>query len=100
MRIEPLKLMPAGLSKLTDNDATPETGTKNSFGEVLSQALSDVNQQQQAASQASADLSTGKISDVSEVVIATEKASLSLQLAMAVRTKVLDAYQQVMQMQV
>ena len=28
MRIEPLKLIPAGLSRLTDSDATPETGTK------------------------------------------------------------------------
>ena len=78
----------------------PRLALKNSFGEVLSQALNDVNKQQLDSNQAAADLSTGKISDVSEVVIASEKASLSLQLTMQVRNKVLEAYQQVMQMQV
>ena len=48
----------------------------------------------------SAKLATGKIEDISQVTIAAEKASIALQLTMQVRNKVMDAYQEVMRMQV
>lgn len=40
-------------------------------------ALEDVNDLQQKASQASTDLATGKIEDISQVVIAAEKAAVT-----------------------
>lgn len=70
------------------------------FGQLLSNALGDVNKLQVDANKASVDLATGKIQDVSEAVIATEKASIALQLTMQVRNKVIDAYQEIMRMQV
>lgn len=100
MRVEPLKLVTAGLSRMTEDNAATGTGVTGSFGQALSKAMDDVNQQQLDSEQASVNLAAGKVSDVSEVVIAAEKANLSLQLAMSVRNKVLEAYQQVMQMQV
>lgn len=98
MRIEPLKLTPAGGSSLI-SEALPATGSKN-FSKVLAAALDDVNKLQEDAKQASINLATGKIQDVSEVMIATEKASLALQLTLQVRNKIVDAYQEVMRMQV
>ena len=71
-----------------------------SFGQLLTNALGDVNKLQINANQASVNLASGKIQDVSEAVIATEKASIALQLTMQVRTKVIDAYQEIMRMQV
>lgn len=70
------------------------------FGEIFSNALGDVNKLQLDAGKASADLAAGKVQDVSDAVIAAEKASISLQLTMAVRNKVIDAYQEIMRMQV
>lgn len=71
-----------------------------SFGAVLHDALNGVNTLQKQAEQASIDLAAGRVDDVAQVAIATEKASLALQLTIQVRNKVLDAYQEVMRMQV
>ena len=70
------------------------------FGQLLSDALDNVNTLQQKAAQASTDLATGKIEDISQVVIAGEKASVALQLTIQVRNKVLESYQEMMRMQV
>jgi len=98
MRVEPLKLFTAGASQLSQDDVAPTSGSK-SFTDVFSSALNDVNNLQQDAAQASLNLAAGKIQDLSEVTIATQKATMALQLTMQVRTKILDAYQEVMRMQ-
>ena len=67
---------------------------------MLMDALEDVNDLQQKASQASTDLATGKIEDISQVVIAAEKAAVALQLTIQVRNKMLESYQEMMRMQV
>lgn len=100
MKIEALKLLPV-------KGALPETSlTDNSqqiekpFGEFLRDALNNVNNLQNEAKQASLNLAAGKIQDVAEVTIASEKAAVALQLTMQVRNKVVEAYQEVMRMQV
>ncbi len=99
MRVEQLKLMPVstvgGLDKLTG----PQEG-KLAFSDVLAKALDDVNSLQASAKEASMKLASGQIQDISEVVIASEKASIAIQLTMQVRNKAIDAYQEVMRMQV
>jgi len=70
------------------------------FGQFLAEAFDEVNDLQLKAKQASLDLALGKIDDVSQVAIASEKAEISLQLAMQIRNKALDAYQEIMRMQV
>jgi len=99
MRIEPIKLMPVA-STVTSEVPKPlvSVGDKP-FGEFLTEAISDVNQLQQTAHQGSIDLAAGKVQDISQVMIASEKASIALQLTMQVRNKVVDAYQEVMRMQ-
>ena len=97
MRIEQLKLTPVqSAAKIAETPAKVD----KSFGEYLSNALDQVNQLQQESQQASIDLAAGKIQDVSQAVIATEKATIALQLTMQVRNKVVDAYQEIMRMQV
>ncbi|MCL5045697.1 MAG: flagellar hook-basal body complex protein FliE [Actinobacteria bacterium] len=76
----------------------PESGP--SFTETLKQALGEVNRLQVEADQASMALVTGQTKDLHQVVIATEKASLALQLTLQIRNKVLEAYQEIMRMQV
>ncbi len=46
------------------------------------------------------ELAAGRITDVSEVVIAGEKASIATQLTMQVRNRAVEAYQEIMRMQV
>lgn len=70
------------------------------FGQFLAEALQNVEQAQKDASVAAQRLASGDIRDVSEVTIASEKASLALQLTVQVRNKILEAYQEIMRMPV
>jgi len=99
MPIESVKLGNIGLA-LPNSIKSSSQATDKSFGDFLSEALENVNTLQKKADQASLDLAAGKIQDVSEVVIATEKATLALQLTVQVRNKMLESYQEMMRMQV
>ena len=45
-------------------------------------------------------LAAGKVNDVAEVVIAGQKAQIALNLTVQIRNKAIDAYQELMRMQV
>lgn len=78
-------------------------GTQSSgpdFSKFLTDALSQVDALQKNAEVASLQLATGQVDDLSSVMVALEKANLSLSLTVATRDKVLDAYNQVMRMQI
>jgi len=70
----------------------------SSFADLLKQAVGDVNQLQLQAEQAGMDLAAGRVTDLHQVMIITEKADLALQMAIQVRNKVIDAYQEIMRM--
>ena len=70
-----------------------------SFGELIKSALAAVNNQLNQAEQAGLLLATGEI-EIHNAVIMAEKANLALQLTMAIRNKVIEAYQEIMRMQV
>ncbi|WP_407307312.1 flagellar hook-basal body complex protein FliE [Desulfosporosinus sp. SB140] len=69
------------------------------FSKFLHDALSQVNDLQSKADTASLQLATGQVQDLSSVMIALEKANLSLSTTVSVRDKVIDAYNQIMRMQ-
>jgi flagellar hook-basal body complex protein FliE len=71
-----------------------------SFRESLETAITDVNDSMLKADQAAKDLVTGKAKDLHDVMITMEKADVSLRTLTAVRNKVVDAYQEIMRMQV
>lgn len=71
-----------------------------SFGQVLSNALEKVNHAQLEADGAVKKFLTGEIQDVHQVTIAMEQAKLMMQLAVEVRNKVVEAYQEISRMQV
>ncbi|AET70292.1 flagellar hook-basal body complex protein FliE [Desulfosporosinus orientis DSM 765] len=70
------------------------------FAKFFSDALSEVGALQEKGESASLALATGQVQDLSEVMVALEKASLSLSLAVSTRDKALEAYNQIMRMQI
>lgn len=70
------------------------------FGEYLRDAIGEVNALQQASTQMTDDFIVGRTDSIHEVMIAAEKASLSLQLTLEIRNKVLEAYQEINRMQI
>lgn len=99
MSVDPLKLLPV-TGRISPQSSLPEPDADKSFGHFLSEALGEVNKLQSDAANAGVRLAAGKVQDISEVVIASEKATIALQLTMQVRNKVVEAYQEVMRMQV
>ena len=69
------------------------------FADLLTDAVGQVNQLEQQAGSAVAGLMTGTGVDVHQAMIATQKASMAFELALAVRNKAVAAYQQVIGMQ-
>lgn len=69
------------------------------FGDLLKSAIAGVDQQEQQAATAVEGLMAGTGTDVHDAMIATQKADLSFEMALAVRNKAVAAYQQVMGMQ-
>jgi len=80
--------------------AGEQATSKASFGKALTDALKDVNQLQFEADQAIRNLEVGKTGSLHEAMIALEKADISFRAMMQVRNKILDAYQEIMRMQV
>ena len=71
-----------------------------SFGEYLTDAVKRTNELQIASDKMNAALAAGRIEDVSQVVVASQKAEIALQLALQIRNRITSAYQEMMRMQV
>jgi flagellar hook-basal body complex protein FliE len=69
------------------------------FSDLLTDAVGEVNSLQDQAHAAVTGLISGSGVDVHTAMIATQKASMAFELALAVRNKAVQAYQQVMSMQ-
>lgn len=72
----------------------------NSFSNVLKEQLGHINQLQAEAGEAKRIYATGGDIELHNVLIAGEKASLSMQLALQVRNKMVAAYQEISHMSV
>ena len=80
--------------------AAPEAGA-SSFSDMLGNAINKVSETQQASSQLSNAFEIGKSGvDLTDVMIASQKASVSFQALTQVRNKLVQAYQDIMQMPV
>lgn len=75
----------------------------DSFSDVLSSIMNSVeetNNLQNAAESAEIQFALGKADNTHDLLIAESKASVALQYTVAVRDKIIDAYRELMQMQV
>lgn len=79
---------------------TSEAVGNTNFGDFLQNAINKVNDKQIEAEGATQALITGEATDIHEVMLATEEARLSLELAVQIRNKIVDAYQELSRMQI
>ncbi|MDP3488161.1 MAG: flagellar hook-basal body complex protein FliE [Bacillota bacterium] len=73
---------------------------KVDFSKQLTDALNNINEMQVKADDMATKLVLGEIDDLHQVTVAMEQAKLSLQLAVQVRNKIVEAYQEIARMQV
>lgn len=78
----------------------PGQSSGDVFGSMLGQFVKDVNARQVAAGDAVRGLQAGNNASLHQAVIAMEEASVSFHLMVEVRNKLLEAYQELMRMQI
>jgi flagellar hook-basal body complex protein FliE len=74
--------------------------SKDSFKEMLKSSIGEVNQLQIEADSSIEQLVAGNTKNLHETMIAMEKADISFRLMMEVRNKIIEAYHEIMRMQV
>lgn len=77
---------------------SPVSNTANSFGKALENGLTSLNDKQLAAQNAVETLAAGGNISVHDVMIASQKSTLNMQMAMQLRNKMLTAYNELYQM--
>ena len=104
--MNPLAAASAALPDLAGSGAAPGLSSARvqgpvpaPFSDLLTDAVGQVNQLEDQARVAVDGLMTGSGVDVHQAMIATQKASMAFELALAVRNKAVQAYQQVIGMQ-
>ncbi|WP_313756572.1 flagellar hook-basal body complex protein FliE [Tissierella sp.] len=93
-----------GYGKVLDfdkNSINPiESNDKNNFGDLLTKALNQVNQLQLESDDYKQMLVLGQVDNLHDVAIAAEKANVALQITMSIRNKVVEAYREIMRIQI
>lgn len=81
--------------------ADPKTsGGGNEFQAILSGAIDNVKSTRQDADQQISSWMSGEQTDIHQVATSIQKASLTFEVALEVRNKMMQAYQEVMRMQI
>jgi flagellar hook-basal body complex protein FliE len=98
--IAPIDRVIAGVEPLVPRAAEQTDANGESFVSILRGQMDEVVALQDNAAQMQQALAAGQIDDLSQVVMAVQKADLGLTFALQLRNKVLEAYQEITRMQV
>jgi flagellar hook-basal body complex protein FliE len=91
---------PAAIPGIVSPIGSAGTGTSGAaFGSMLSDAMSKVEQYRENSQQAVDKFLSGEGGEIHDIALSTEKSELAFDMFLQVRNKMVQAYQQVMQMQ-
>jgi len=91
------RLQLLNLNQVSDDK---QTETSKDFQQLLQDNLNKVNDLQLNSDQLTEDFALGKTDNIHQVMIAGEKAETAMKLTLAVQNKVIDAYKEIMRLQV
>ncbi len=93
-------IQPASLLNITKPQATTETESSTSFGTLLNQYINETDAAVKDLDAKSLSLAKGEPINLHDVTIAAQKATIAVTLTTQVRDKAVEAYQEMMRMQV
>ncbi len=99
MQINPVSTLTSVSSGLGTSSTSAANGAKN-FSDIFNDALQEINDSQTANQQSTQALLSGQDEGLETTMITAEKAKLTLELGLAVRNKVMDAYNEIIKMQI
>lgn len=100
MEISPISVAQPVSPTLNQTSSVHNVKSEQSFGTVLKDAINSVNEAQNQSDLMTNKLVSGQDVDLSDVMITAQKASVTLNTALQVRNKAVEAYQEIMRMTV
>ena len=99
MTIDPIKfVLPPLETPLLKGSAEITEKPSGGFGDILGQAMSSLKSVHSQSGHLVQDYAAGGETDISEIMVAMEKTSLSTELAVQIRNKFVESYQEIMRM--
>jgi flagellar hook-basal body complex protein FliE len=95
-----LTTQPIQVQQKTNVINTNSNTSKPSFADALKKSIEQINESQNESDKMTEALATGKNVELHDVMISAQKASVTMSLAVEVRNKAIEAYQEMMRMQV
>ena len=93
-------LSPTETTSFNSKNIWDTDGTPGSFANILSDAFATAAQADKVDKESALELLIGQNDDLSGLLLDTQKAEISLNLALQIRNKVVEAYNEIMRMQV
>lgn len=85
---------------VNNNQKVTPAKAQEQFANSLKDAINNLNETQANSDKATKQFINGQITDLHDVMIASQKSSVTRSLAVEVRNKVIESYKEVMRMQV
>jgi flagellar hook-basal body complex protein FliE len=85
---------------LQQADTNPVETAKSDFGNILKDTIVQTATAEQQSEQAIEGLASGQAKNLHEVMISVEKADISLKMLVQFRNKALQAYEEIMRLQI
>tara|TARA_B100000614_G_C14315293_1_gene398030 strand:- start:270 stop:587 length:318 start_codon:yes stop_codon:yes gene_type:complete len=96
---QPLQNIEALQKQIQINQQPGATEGAESFEDLLSQLIQDVDQAQKVADDSIKSLATGGQEELHEVVLKLEEADMTFKLMQEIRSKLVQAYKEIISMQ-
>jgi len=93
-------IQPTTVAPTTGVESAGAAARSDSCGAAVNRALDTLNTQQLNADQMARDAATGKLQNVEDYLLTAAEAQLSTQLTVAVRNRAVEAFNEIMRMQV
>lgn len=98
--IQSLQLTPSTLTQPNQPTKISPSKAQAQFASSLKEAIGQLNASQVASDEKTKALVNGEIDDLHDVMITAQKASITLNTAVEVQKKAIDAYNEIMRMQI
>ncbi|MFB1049578.1 flagellar hook-basal body complex protein FliE [Paraliobacillus sp. JSM ZJ581] len=98
--IQSLQLMPHSLNQADQAKSVSPNKAQKQFASSLKDAINQLNTSQIVSDEKTKALVNGEIDDLHDVMITAQKASITLNTAIEVQKKAIDAYNEIMRMQI
>jgi len=91
------------IKRVTDQNINTEKNKKSeksSFNEILKESITNLDSNITSTQESLENIISGKSDDIHSYIVESEKTAVNLQMTLQVRNKIVDAYNEIMRMQV